>query len=96
MIELTYYFGKDGEDEFIYIPPYTTIKLCANVLFKELHPDKSFEDVDIFYFVQEHEEIIKEDLYDLCKEQAYQEYLDYVEERKNPYTYRGIKEKDFY
>lgn len=96
MIELIYYFGKNGGDEFIYIPSDIDITSCARVLFEELYPEESFEDADIFHFIQEHEEIIKEDLYNRCKKQAYEEYLDYVEERKNPYTYRGIKERDFY
>lgn len=97
MVKLIYHFGKDGTDEFIYEPSDDVIKQCSRMILKNIYSHECSETADDFFeFIETHIEEIKEYLYYFCEAMAHEEYLDYIDEKKNPYTYRGIKENDFH
>ena len=90
---LHYNLGSPGRQipyDF-YISNMLALKALLNegVITREVFEEASYNDADVV--LEDNEDF----LLDYYRQEAWEEYIDAEEERKNPYGYRGVSPKDF-
>ena len=89
---LQYKFGSNQEVAYdFYISDMLALKVLLDdgVINREVFEEASYNDADAVL------EDNQQYLLDYYEEEAREEYNDREQERKNPYTYRGVSPKDF-